>query len=247
MTPFACQTADGVRIVGALFLAADASRGWLVLAHGLPAAVPPPPDPHDEGYAGLARQFTSLGWNVAIFNFRGTGESGGHLEVDLWPFDLGAVLDYLDASPHRQARYTVVGFSAGGAAAILRSRDDARIGRLITVAAPADYSFLPLGTDADHWFNLYRELGMIRAGYAGTPAAWAARFGRMLAREAIRESRASQITVLHGTADDVVPPWHADALVEAAGARARKVALPGLGHQLRRDPRAIAALHEALT
>jgi alpha-beta hydrolase superfamily lysophospholipase len=247
MIPFANQTADGVRVVGAVFPAADSARGLVVLAHGLPAGKPPADAAAtDEGYPGLAQQIAATGLNVAIFNFRGTGESGGHLDIDLWPLDLAATLDWLDGSEFHRQRYGVVGFSAGGAATITRSRDDARIDPLIAMAAPADYSFLPVNAEADRWFQLYRELGMIRGGYPGDAASWAARFARVRPGEAIAAAQARTIALVHGALDDVVPVAHAERLAQSAGPRATLTILPGVMHQMRREPKAVAALMDIL-
>jgi uncharacterized protein len=245
MTPFSCQAHDGVRLAGAVYPTAQPRRGTAVLCHGLPAGRPKP-DPTDEGYPGLARQLTELGLDVAIFNFRGTGESGGHLDIDLWPGDLLAVLDHLDTTPHCAKRYAVVGFSAGGAASILAGARDARLDPLIAMAAPADYSFLPIATDPTEWFSFYRELDMIRDGYPGDAASWAARFLRVAPREVIDRVLATRLVLVHGDADDVVPPQHLEILAEAAGAKAEKVLLPGTMHQMRKDAPAVAKLIELL-
>jgi alpha-beta hydrolase superfamily lysophospholipase len=246
MIPFTCLAADGVTIAGAIFPAPSPSRGAVVVAHGLPAGKPPSDAEPDEGYPGLARKIAALGLDTAIFNFRGTGESGGHLDIDLWPLDLGAVLDHLDRSELRRPRYAVVAFSAGGAAAITRSADDARLDPLIGMAAPADYGFLPLGTDAEAWFQFYRKLGMIRPGYPGTAAEWAARFRRVAPREAIARSQAKAILLVHGEADETVPVAHAYELQRAAGRPVELRILPGVGHQLRRDSRGVDAMIEIL-
>ncbi|NLH47450.1 MAG: alpha/beta fold hydrolase [Myxococcales bacterium] len=246
MKPFRCPTADGVTIDGALFPAVAPERGVVVLAHGLPTAGPSPEAAADEGYPGLARRLTALGYTTVLFNFRGTGASGGHLEIDRWPDDLGAVLDHLDRSPERRSRYGVVGFSAGGAAAILRSAADERLDPLITMAAPADYGFLPLNTNVAQWFQLYRELGMIREGYSGTPESWAAGFERVRPDRAIGSSRARRLAIVHGTADDLVPVAHAERLAAAAGGRAEKILISGGIHQMRRDERAVAVLVDLL-
>jgi len=243
---FTTMTGDGVAVAGTLFPVPAESRGAVVLAHGLPAGRAPAPDPSDEGYPGLARRITSLDLDAAIFNFRGTGASGGHLDIDRWPDDLAAVLDWLDASAFRRRRYAVVGFSAGGAAAAMLSGRDERPDPLITMAAPADYSFLPLDTDRARWFAFYRELGMIREGYPGTPESWAERFLRVKPESALAVSRAGRIYVLHGTADEVVPFAHAARLVRAAGAKAVHEAIANGAHQMRRDERAIGRLLEIL-
>ena len=245
MAPFTCVAPDGVRLAGELFPARGRSRAVVVLAHGLPstqAAV----DPSDEGYPGLARRIAERGFDAAIFNFRGAGMSGGHLEIDRWADDLGAVLDHLDQTEMRRSTYAVVGFSAGGAASIVRSASDARIDPLITLSAPADFNFLPVDADADAWFALYRRLGMIREGYDKTPAEWAEGFGKVVPREAIGRSRAQHIFLLHGAADELVPVAHADILAQAAGAKASPVLIAGGAHQMRRDERAIQTLLDVL-
>ncbi|MDP8225092.1 MAG: alpha/beta fold hydrolase [Candidatus Lernaella stagnicola] len=248
MNPFSCQAPDDVEIVGAVFSAIGAPRGTVVLCHGLPAGRPTSAEgaADDEGYPGLARRVATHGFHVAIFNFRGTGPSGGHLDIDLWPQDLVAVLDHLDTTPLHRPNYAVAGFSAGGAASILAAENDRRIDPLITFAAPADYSFLPLATDAESWFAFYRDLDMIRDGYPDDAAGWASRFARMVPRDAIGNVHASRIVLIHGTADDVVPLSHLDALAAAAGDKAERIVLPGGIHQMRKDERAVSTLIKVL-
>jgi len=241
-----CETRDGVEIVGEVFPAVGPERGVVILAHGLPSGKPAISDAPDEGYPGLARRVAALGFRAAVFNFRGTGESGGHLEIDLWPDDLAAVIDFIERDSPRPFRCAVVGFSAGGAASILQSARDERIERLITLAAPADYSFLAIDHDPETWFAHYKNLGMVRAGYAGTAREWAARFTNVVPREAIALSKAREIVIIHGGADDLVPVSHADILARAAGPKARKIILPGVAHQTRRDERAAKALLDIL-
>lgn len=243
---FTAEAKDRTRIAGTIYPAPGKSRGAVILAHGLPAGRPAAPDPTDEGYPGLARRLAASGLDAVIFNFRGTGESGGHLDIDLWPDDLAAVLDWLDRSTYSRKRYAVVGFSAGGAAAIMLSGRDNRLDPLITMAAPADYSFLPLDTDPLRWFAFYRELGMIREGYPGTPESWAERFKRVKPESAVAASRAGRIYVLHGTADEVVPFAHAARLARAAGPKAVSCAIENGAHQMRKDERAIGRLQEIL-
>ncbi len=245
MAPFVCVAPDGVKLAGDLFLARGRSRATVVLAHGLPSAQAVA-DPSDEGYPGLARRITELGFDTAIFNFRGTGMSGGHLEVERWPDDLGAVFDYLDHTEAHRSFYAVVGFSAGAAAAIVRSSRDGRVNPLITLAAPADFSFLPLDTDAAAWFALYRQLGMIRDGYEKTPEQWAAGFTQLAPREAIAHTLANRVYLLHGTNDELVPVTHAGLLAKAAGEKAQTVLIAGGIHQLRRDERAMQTLLDVL-
>jgi len=245
MASFECFTRDNVRIVGDLFLAKGRSRATVVLAHGLPSGAPAP-DATDEGYPGLARRITEYGFNAAIFNFRGTGASGGHLQIDRWADDLHAVLDHLDRTEAKSKRYAVVGFSAGGAASIMLSSRDGRIDPLITMAAPADYDFLPLNRDADAWFAWYREMNMIRDGYEENAQQWAERFTNVIPRDAIGRSKAETIYIIHGTADDLIPVTHAGILTKEAGNKAQQLLIAGGIHQMRRDERAVKTLLDVL-
>ncbi len=240
------MTKDDVKIKGKLFFAkADAAR-CVVLAHGLPAPHMASPEPNDEGYAGLARRICPLGYDVAIFNFRGTGESGGNLEVDKWPLDLIAVLGRLDDHYGPRSDYIVVGSSAGGATSIVTAERDERIHRLITFAAPADYEFLGVNDDPGDWFEIYRKAGMIRAGYDGDADSWAAGFLKIVPKDAMPYCKAKEITLLHGSEDETVPPEHLEILAKASGGRAKAVMLPGVAHQMRRDERAVKALLKEL-
>ncbi len=243
---FKAVASDGVVIEGELFSASTPGSECVVLAHGLPAPHLSAPDPDDEGYAGLARRIVPLGYDVAVFNFRGTGESGGHLEIDKWPDDLIAVLDFLDGHYGGRRTYTVVGSSAGGATAIIATARDERIARLITFAAPADYEFLELENDPAQWFEIYRKAGMIREGYPGDAQSWAAGFQKLVPKDAMVHCRAASITLLHGSEDETVPPGHLEILAGAAGEKAKAVFLPGVAHQMRRDERAVAALLKEL-
>ena len=246
MAPFRTNTADGVEIAGDLFLAKGHSRGTVVLAHGLPSGATPPSDASDEGYPGLARRISDHGFDVAIFNFRGTGASGGHLQIDLWQHDLSAVLDYLDGTEAKANHYAIIGFSAGGAAAILLGSHDKRVDPLITMAAPADYGFLPLNRDAEAWYAWYKEMGMIREGYGENVEQWANRFRNVVPSESIGRAKAEHIYIIHGTADDLVPVTHASILAKEAGKKAHSILIAGGIHQMRRDERAVNTLFDVL-
>ncbi|GAJ02877.1 unnamed protein product, partial [marine sediment metagenome] len=70
---------DGVNIVGQLYLpVGDKPYPTVCACHGIPAGIP---DSNDRGYASLAEQVCSNDFAVLIFNFRGTGASGGNLDM----------------------------------------------------------------------------------------------------------------------------------------------------------------------
>jgi alpha/beta superfamily hydrolase len=64
------------------------------ICHGVPSGSKP--EPGDGGYPLLAEQLRASGFATFIFNFRGTGVSGGNFDILGWVKDLRAALDYLD-------------------------------------------------------------------------------------------------------------------------------------------------------
>ncbi|MCB9476954.1 MAG: alpha/beta fold hydrolase [Deltaproteobacteria bacterium] len=242
---FTTTAADGVPIVVAHYPVAG-SADTVIIAHGLPNPFRPSnAKDTDRGYAGLAEQVASAGHSAAIFNFRGTGESGGHVQVERWPDDLAAVLDALQERTGRR-RFVVAGFSAGGNAAIRLAARDERVAVLIALAAPSSFRFLPLDAAHEEFFQAYKDAGLIRPGFEGDAESWIAGFGQADALDAMAGCRAERVVLIHGRADDTVPVSEARLLADAAGPKAETILLDGVGHRLRREPRAVAALMATL-
>jgi putative redox protein len=62
------------------------------------------------------------------------------------------------------------------------------------------------------------------------------------AADAVAQIAPRPLLVLHGTDDNVVPVDDARTLIEAAGPSAELRLVHAAGHELRHDPRAVAAL-----
>ena len=89
---------EGINLSGQLYLPGEeASSPTVCVCHGIPSGKPP--DPDDGGYPLLAENTCREGLAVLIFNFRGTGESDGNLDMLGWTRDLGAAIDYLWGLP----------------------------------------------------------------------------------------------------------------------------------------------------
>lgn len=225
---------------GIAFFPDGKPKSTVIICHGLPKGIPEAEDENDTGYPGLAKQFVNKGHATVIFNFRGTGESGGSLEVAQWPNDLRSVLDFLEKEDNLFAEnYSVIGFSTGGAAAILASASDSRIEPLITGAAPADFEFLYENEDPSLWFEHYKNIGMIHPDYEGTVAQWMENFKKLNSRIAMPSVKASSVLIIHGENDETVPVEHAKILAEASPGSVCLEILPNAGHQLRKDQKAV--------
>src|SRR3972149_3531049 len=129
---------EGISLVGQLFLPDFKEKYPLVcLCHGIPSGELPRPD--DGGYPELAEKLCRGGLAVYWFNFRGTGDSGGNIDLAGWTRDLQAVIDYLWGRDNfDKSRLSLAGFSAGAAVAIYVASKDPRVAGVVTCACPAE-------------------------------------------------------------------------------------------------------------
>lgn len=151
----------------------------------------------------------AAGVNVLLFDYRGYGRSEGLPDLAGAHLDFAAALDHLMALPGVDPdRVAVLGQSLGGSIAIVglaRSPHKARVRALITDGAFSDYR------------AIVREK---LAGFFLTwPLQWPLSFtidGDHRPLEAIAEISPVPVLTIHGLADQVVPPHHAEALHAAA-------------------------------
>lgn len=232
--------ADGLTLEGSLVLP-ERPRALVILCHGIPGGGPP--DPSDEGYAGFARTIASVGYAALWFNFRGAREAPGEFSIAGWRRDLDAAVVAVRARDDlRDVPMVIVGSSAGAAAAIsvAASRDD--VAGVATLAAPAVFEFGGFAGDAGLLVQRFRNLGLLRdPAFPSDQTAWLSEFEQEAPEVHVRALAPRALLLLHGDADDVVPYLHAERLFNLAGEPKELVRIPGGGHQLRRDPRAIDA------
>jgi fermentation-respiration switch protein FrsA (DUF1100 family) len=177
---------------------------------------------------------------VLTFNFRGTGASAGEFSIDGWLDDIRAAVAHLRAMDEVNGVW-LAGASTGGSLALCIAAEDAGIGGVATLAAPADFD----GWTADSraFVEHCRAVGVIHAAdYPPDLPAWtrAMRACRPLAAAAQVPPR--PLLIVQGDEDDTVSTWDARALVDAAGGGAELRIISGAGHRLRHDPRAVAIL-----
>jgi len=237
---------DEIDIWGQLYLPGDK---WIYpgicLCHGIPGGQR---QPGDRGYPGLAERICRRGWAVVIFNFRGTGDSGGNLDIGGWTRDLTAVIDYFIAQPGvDKSKLALVGFSAGVAVSIYVAANDPRVKSVAALACPAEFTFSALGNDPQAIIEQYRSIGLIRdEGFPDSIENWVYNFQLVRPLQYIARISPRSLLLVHGSRDGIVAVGDAARLYKLAGEPKQKIIIEGAGHRLRQDERAVAALLEWL-
>ena len=208
---------DGLNIVGRLYLPAGrAPYSTVCVCHGIPAKIP---DPNDIGYAALAEQICQHGLAVLIFNFRGTGNSGGNLDILGWTRDLKAVIDYLSALPEvDKSRLSLVGFSGGAAVSVYVAAQDKRISTVVACACPAEFIFFPQADSPSSIIEHFRSIGAIREDdFPHSLQDWLDGFELIKPIDYIAGISPRPLLLVHGSQDETVEVSHAHRLYAEAG------------------------------
>jgi len=233
---------DGLKIAGQLYLPGKGDRipySVVCVCHGIPAKSP---DPSDRGYPLLAERICRQGFAVFIFNFRGTGASGGNLDMLGWTRDLKAAIDYLYALPEiDRSRLSLLGFSGGAAVLVYVASQDERVSSIVTCACPAEFTFF-LGVDEpqsiiDH----FRGIGTIRdESFPQSIEEWLSGFRLVSPIRYVAGIAPRSLLLVHGSKDEVVEVSHAYKLYARAGEPKQIIIVDGAGHRLRQNDRAMA-------
>jgi fermentation-respiration switch protein FrsA (DUF1100 family) len=211
----------------------------LCLCHGIPRG--DPPDLGDPGYPALAQRFSDNGFLTIIFNFRGTGDSGGNFDIAGWTRDLVAALDYLcHRSDVDRDRISVMGFSAGAAVSVYVASNDFRFKSIVVCSCPTHFHFADDSQDVDSAIVQFRNAGIIKdSGFPPSITDWIAGFNEVKPIRWIKKISPRPLLIIHGTQDDVVYPSSAQELYERAGDPKQIVMIEGAGHRLRLEKRAM--------
>jgi acetyl esterase/lipase len=169
---------------------------------------------YDRTHTGpMTHALASLGYRVAIPEYRRTGGGGG------WPFtfsDVRAALDFLNEP------FVLMGHSAGGHLALWAAAGRTDVVKVVSLAGCADLTMCDrLGLSSD-------ATALLMGGSASeVPSRYASADPAGLVVEA-------PVLLLHGTADDVVPIEVSRSYASRTGAELRE--LPGTGHYELIDP-----------
>ncbi len=236
---------DNISIVGQLFLPDEEPPYRTVcLCHGAPSGNPP--EPGDGGYPALAEGMCREGLAAFFFNFRGTGDSGGNMDLAGWTRDLQTAIDYLwEQENIDKSHLCLVGFSAGAATSVCVASKDERITGVAACACPAEIT--PFNAD-NNWETLienFRNIGAIRDDdFPPSVAEWIEGAKSIDPIKHIGGIAPRPLLLVHGSLDQTVPVEHAHRLYEKAGTPKKLVVIEGTGHRLRREERAVGAILE---
>ncbi|MGD0353796.1 MAG: alpha/beta fold hydrolase [Dehalococcoidia bacterium] len=219
----------------------------LCLCHGIPSGQPASSD--DSGYPGLAEKFCSAGFIALIFNFRGAGQAQGNLDMLGWTRDLMAAIDYLSSLEEvDKSRLCLLGSSAGAAVSVYVAANEPRISSLVTLACPAEFSFLADKQSARATIDHFRSIGVIRdVDFPPSVDKWLDGFKTVSPLRWIDKISPRPLLLIHGDKDDLVPVEHAHKLFEKAGEPKKLLIIPGAGHRLRLEEKAVNTALDWLT
>ena len=239
---------DGIELVGALSMPdGQGPHPVVVICHGLPAARPTPTSditlsaPTDEGltYAEIAEMCAHRGLAAIIFNFRGTGESGGNYHPLGWARDLEAMLSWVWELPEIDIdRIGVLGSSMGARVAIHVAERRPEVAAVLSFASPAG---IRSSRSPEEMVQNARDVGIIRdPDFPPSVERWADEYREMNPTQSIARVAPRPLLLMHGDADDVVPPEDAHALYAASdSATTELMMLPGAGHRFRSNVEAV--------
>ena len=231
---------DGIEIVGQLYLpGAQTPYPTVCVCHGIPAGIP---DPGNRGYPELAEKIYREGFAVLIFNFRGTGASGGNLDILGWTRDLKAAIDYLWALPEvDRSRLSLFGFSGGAAVSVYVASPDQRVSSVVACACPAEFSFFTTANDPQSLVDHFRRIGAIRdKDFPHSIQGWLSGFRAVSPIKYIAGIAPKPLLLVHGSQDETVAVGDAYRLFAQAGEPKQIIIVDDTGHRLRQNDEAMA-------
>jgi uncharacterized protein len=173
------------------------------------------------------------------FTFRGCGQSEGEFSLAGWANDLRAAIDHIVAECNPSAVW-LVGNSTGGSLALCVAVDDSRVSGVAIMGARA--SFDDWAAHPRRLLEHARAMGAIsRTDFPPRFDAWARELHQFKPTEAAAALAPRPLLVLHGDEDENTPVVDARLLATRHGAAELRI-LPGAGHRLRHDPRAVSIL-----
>ena len=231
---------DGLNIAGQLYLPeVQIAFPTVCICHGIPARIP---DLSDRGYPLLAERICREGFAVFIFNFRGTGASGGNFDILGWTRDLKAAVDYLWALPEVE-HLSLLGFSGGAAVSIYVASRHKQISSIVTCACPAQFTWFTKVDEPHSVIDHFRSIGVIRdKDFPPSVEEWLGGFRLISPIDHVAGIAPRSLLLVHGNKDEVVDVSYAYRLYDRASEPKELVIVDGAGHRLRQSDEAMAVV-----
>jgi len=197
----ALTTKDNISIAGWFIHAPAPQKPALVILHGYPA---------EKGDMLFIADSLQPDFNILLIDFRYFGKSGGSFTAlgTNERLDLEAAIDFLESRGFK--RVGVLGFSFGGATAILEAAKDPRIAAVVSYASFADLTLL--GKDA------YSRLPIIREALVPLMKFWARLLWSVdsaFSPKEVAKNLSTPILIIHTKTDEQIPFHHAELLMKA--------------------------------
>lgn len=216
-------SSTGITLAGTFF--PGTSRATIVLSHGY--------GNDQEEVLPIADFLQRAGYSVFTYDMRARGASGGDAITlgALEQYDLVSVVDYLVTRPDVDpTRIGAFGVSLGGATTIMAAARDPRIRAVVDdsgfsdVASATDTAFESfIGLPAFPFSPISVKISEWRIGQSVSASRPIDVVGRIAPRP---------LLIIHGLADQQVPPAHSERLFAAAGEPKELWLVPGAGHGL---------------
>ncbi len=233
---------DDLKLVGRLYLPVGRMTYPAVcVCHGIPARSPAS---GDKGYPLLAEKICREGFAVLIFNFRGTGASGGNLDILGWTRDLKAAIDYLcTLSEVDRLHLSLLGFSGGAAVSIYVASQDRRVSSMVSCACPAEFTLFTKTAKPQSVIDHFRSIGVIRDNdFPSSTDEWLDGFRMVSPIKYVAAIAPRPLLLVHGSKDETVEVSHAHRLYDEAGEPKQIIIVSGAGHQLRLNDKAMTVV-----
>ena len=226
----------------------------IIICHGIPAGLNPDYSPNTtSGYEALARTFSSMGYDTIIFNFSGTGKSGGNLDLAEWVKQLEAVIKYYRDTVIKNRNYGgntillhLLGFSAGAAVSVMATanlQSPVEIISLALCACPGNFRFLIDKLTEKGVLEWFKSAGFFRSAETlPSEKKWLQNLLSVEPEKYIHKIKTRNILIIHGEKDDIVTPEHATNLYNRATTNKKLIIHPDEGHQLRHSEKVIKNL-----
>jgi fermentation-respiration switch protein FrsA (DUF1100 family) len=199
----------------------DAPAPLALFLHGIPGA---------EKNHDLAHALRHQGWHCLVLHFGGAWGSGGAYDVRLHPAQARSALDFAlsPAAPRPIDPRTIalVGFSMGSRAALLAAVEDERVGAVVSLGGFCDFAEVYLEASFFAPFAPFLR----DASPQGLAQQFADLAQGLQPLEALAQIAPRPVLVGHGTADEVVPFFHAEALLGANRGHVQTLFLAGANH-----------------